>query len=303
MQSSKKLPISRKKTGIKNVKNEKLKKLLNNKTVLITGGAGSLGSALAKYLLNFPIKSIRVLDNNEHSLFKLKRSLNDSRVRYLLGNILDKDRVELAGFGTDIIIHTAAIKNIEITEYNPIDTIDVNVNGTINMITSVIKNKPKFFINISTDKVADSSTLYGNTKQLGERLTNWAGKHILTTKFATIRLGNIIETRGNVFEVWKEQVENNQPLTITDPKMERYFFHMDEAVDFIVKCLTQINQGEIFIPKMKSYNIKNLASKISKKQKVIGTRQGEKFLEILITNEEKRIAKEKENMWIIQNYT
>jgi UDP-N-acetylglucosamine 4,6-dehydratase/5-epimerase len=279
-----------------------LTKLLKNKVILITGGAGSLGSALTRELLNYPVKSIRVFDNNEHALFKLKRPLNDPRVRLLLGNILDKDRIELAGFEVDIVIHTAALKNIEITEYNPIDTIDVNVNGTINMIKSVIKNKPKIFINISTDKVAESSTLYGNTKQLGERLTNWAGPHILTTKFATVRMGNIIETRGNVFEVWNDQLKNKQPLTITDPKMNRYFFHMDEAVDFIFNCMTKVNRGEIFVPKMKLFNVKDLALKISKNHKIIGPRQGEKLQEILITEDEKKISQEKTDMWIIQNY-
>ena len=124
----------------------KLKKILKNKVVLITGGAGSIGSSLTKILLNYSVKSIRVFDNNEHALFKLSHSLDDSRVQPLLGDILNKDRVELAVLDVDIIIHTAALKNIEITEYNPIETIDVNVNGTINLIKSVIKNKPKIFI-------------------------------------------------------------------------------------------------------------------------------------------------------------
>ena len=283
-------------------KKSQLTKLLKNKVILITGGAGSLGSALTKELLNYPVKSIRVFDINEHAMFQLKSSLNDVRVRFLLGNILDYDRIELAGHEADIIIHTAALKNIEITEYNPIDTIDVNVNGTINLLKSVIKNKPKIFINISTDKVAESSTLYGTTKQLGERLINWAGPHILTTKFGTIRLGNIIETRGNVFEVWKKQVENKQPLTITNPKMNRYFFHMDETINFILSCLTKANKGEIFVPKMKLFNIKDLALKISKNYKIIGNRQGEKLQEILITEDEKKISQEKTDMWIIQNY-
>jgi len=279
-----------------------LTKLLKNKVILITGGAGSLGSAITTEILNYPIKSIRVFDNNEHSLFKLKRSINDRRVRFLLGSILDKDRIDFACSDVDIVIHTAALKNIEITEYNPMDTIDVNVNGFMNMIKSVIKNKPEIFINISTDKVAESSTLYGNTKQLGERLTNWAGPHVLATKFATVRLGNIIESRGNVFEVWNEQLENKQPLTITDPKMNRYFFHMNEAIEFILKCMTKVNRGEIFVPKMKLYNIKKLALKISKNLKVVGPRQGEKLEELLITEEEKRISQEKTDMWIIQNY-
>ena len=283
-------------------KKPQLTKLLKNNVVLITGGAGSLGSAITAEILNYPVKSIRVFDNNEHSLFKLKRSINDRRVRFLLGSILDKDRIDFACSDVDIVIHTAALKNIEITEYNPMDTIDVNVNGFMNMIKSVIKNKPKIFINISTDKVAESSTLYGNTKQLGERLTNWAGPHVLTTKFATVRLGNIIESRGYVFEVRNEQLENKQPLTITDPKMNRYFFHMNEAIEFILKCMTKVNRGEIFVPKMKLYNIKKLALKISKNLKVIGPRQGEKLEEILITEEEKRISQEKTDMWIIQNY-
>lgn len=279
-----------------------LKKLLKNKVVLITGGAGSIGSSLTKTLLNYPVNSIRIFDNNEHALFKLSHSVDDPRVKPLLGDILDKDRVELAVLGTDIIIHTAALKNIEITEYNPIETIDVNVNGTINLIKAVIKNKPKIFMNISTDKVAESSTLYGATKQLGERLTNWAGPHVHTTKFATVRLGNIIETRGNVFEVWNEQVQNNQPLTITDKKMKRYFFHMDEAIDFILRCTLLVNKGEIFVPKMKLYTITELASKISKNHKIIGPRQGEKLQEILITEEEKKNSKENKDMWVIQNY-
>ena len=281
----------------------KLKKLLKNKVVLITGGAGSIGSSLTKTLLDYSVKSIRVFDNNEHALFKLSHSLNDSRVEPLLGDILNKDRIELAVLGSDIIIHTAALKNIEITEYNPIEAIDVNVNGTINLLKSIIRNKSQIFINISTDKVAESSTLYGTTKQLGERLTNWAGAHINTTKFATVRLGNIIETRGNVFEVWNEQIENNLPLSITDPKMKRYFFHMNEAVDFIIQSMLHVNKGEIFVPKMKLHKITDIASKLSKNQKIIGPRQGEKLQEILITEDEKKISKEKENMWIIQNYS
>jgi len=294
---------------MKKKKNEKLiskfmiKNELQNKIILITGGAGSIGSALTKELINYPVKSIRIFDNDEYSLFQLKQSLNSSKIDLLLGDILDKDRIDFAVKDVDIIIHTAALKNIEITEYNPFQTIDTNVNGTVNLLKMAIKHKPKKFINISTDKVVESSTLYATTKQIGERLTSWAGKHMKNTKFATIRFGNIIETRGNVFEVWKKQSGNNQALTITDPKMKRYFFHMDEATNFIIQCLVQMKTGEIMIPKMKLYNIKDLATKISKKQKIIGFRQGEKLQEILITDEEKKNAQNKENMWIIKQYS
>ena len=277
-----------------------LTKELKNKVILVTGGAGSIGSALVERILSYPVKSVRILDIDEHALFKLKRKLNDSRLRMLLGNILDKDRIEMAGKDADIIIHTAAIKNIEISEFNPIETIDVNINGTVNLIKSVINNKPKKFLNISTDKAAESSTLYGTTKQLGEKLTSWAGAHIESTKFASVRFGNVMETRGNVFEVWDEELKNNKPLSITDPKMKRYFFHIDEAVDFVLKCLTVMNKGEILVPKMKSYNIKDMAKNISTKQKIIGLRSGEKLDEILITETEKQKSTERKDMWIIQ---
>lgn len=279
-----------------------IKNELKNKIILITGGAGSIGSALTAELLNYPVRSIRVFDNDEHSLFQLKQSLNNSKIDLLLGDILDKDRVDYAMKDVDIVIHTAALKNIEITEYNPLQTIDTNVNGTVNLLKMAIKHNPKKFINISTDKVVESSTLYATTKQIGERLTSWAGKHMKNTKFATIRFGNVIETRGNVFEVWKKQSENNQPLSITDPKMKRYFFHMDEATNFIIQCIVQMKTGEIMIPKMKLYKIKDLATKISKKQKIIGFRQGEKLQEVLITDEEKKNAQNRGNMWVIKQY-
>ena len=278
-------------------------KELKNKNILITGGAGSIGSVLVKEILEFPIRTVRVLDIDEHALFKLKRSINDSRLRLLLGSITDKERIEMAGYEVDIILHLAAIKNIEISEFNPIETIDTNVSGMINLLKMSMRNKPKKFLNISTDKAADASTLYGTTKQMCERLVSWAGIHIEKTKFSSIRLGNIMETRGNVFEIWEEEKKNNKPLSITDPKMERYFFHVNEAVDFIIGCIPIVNAGEIFIPKMKSYNIKDLASKISKKHKIIGLRQGEKLEEILITQEEEKNAEEKENMWIVRQYS
>jgi UDP-N-acetylglucosamine 4,6-dehydratase/5-epimerase len=296
------------KSEIQDMVNKKIKantnimKELKNKTILITGGAGSVGSVLVKKILEFPVKTVRVLDVDEHALFRLGRSVNDPRLRLLLGSINDKERIEIAIIDVDIILHLAAIKNIEISEFNPIETIETNVNGMINLLKTSLKNKPKKFLNISTDKAAEASTLYGTTKQICERLTSWAGVHTDQTKFASVRLGNIMETRGNVFEIWEEEMKNKKPLSITDPKMERYFFHVDEAVDFIIKCIPLVNMGEIFIPKMKSYNIKDLASKISNNHKIIGLRQGEKLEEILITEKEKNGAKEKEDMWIVRQY-
>jgi len=286
--------------------NQKLNKKfvgeLRNKTVLITGGAGSLGYELTREILRYPVNSVRVLDINEHALFQMNRHIKNSKLRLLLGSILDKERVEMAGSKADIIIHAAAVKNIEITEFNPIESVDVNVNGTINLIKMAIRNKPKKFLNISTDKAAEPSTLYGTTKQLSEKITSWAGHHIKETKFASARFGNIIETKGNVFEIWNEEQDKGESLSLTNPAMQRYFFHVNEAVNFVLKSLTMTNKGEIFVPKMKSYSIKQMANKISQKHKVIGLRQGEKINEVLITNNEKKNAKELNDAWIITPY-
>jgi len=279
----------------------KIVKELKGKTILITGGAGSVGSILIKKILEYPVKQLRVIDIDEHGLFLLNRTIKDSRIRLLLGNINDKDRIEMAGKDVDVIIHIAAIKNIEISEYNPIETIETNVNGTVNLIKMAMKNKPKKFLNISSDKAVDSSTMYGATKLLSERITSWAGLHLNPpTKFATARFGNVIETRGNVFEVWNDELKNNKPLSLTHPEMERFFFHVEEAAGFILDCLPFVDKGEIIIPKMKSHKIKKLAKKFSKKQKIIGLRKGEKLKEVLVSEAEKKMMVEKENLWIIK---
>ena len=281
--------------------NSSIKKELKGKTILVTGGAGSIGSHLTKKILEYPVNSVRILDIDEHALFKLGRTLKDSRLRLLLGTISDKERLEMACNNVDIIFHTAAIKNIEISEFNPIETIETNINGTVNLIKTTMKTKPKKFINISTDKAAESTTLYGTTKNLGEKLTTWAGQVLKPMKYASVRFGNVIETRGNVFEVWDEEIKQEKPLSITHPEMKRYFFSIDEAVNFVLKCLLLVNQGEIFIPKMKSFKISDLANKVSTNHKIIGLRPGEKIDEVLLTENEKKNGIEKKDMWILQN--
>ena len=283
---------------------KKLEKELKNRTILVTGGAGSVGAVLVKKILQYPVTQVRIIDIDEHALFQLKRSISDNRIRLLLGNITDKERIEMAGQNVDIVIHAAAIKNIEISEYNPIETIDVNINGTINMIKMTMKNNPKKFLNVSTDKAVNSSTIYGASKLITERITSWAGIHLNPpTKFASVRFGNVIESRGNVFEVWNKELEAKQPLSVTDPEMNRYFFHVEETVDFILNCLPLIDGGEVFVPKMKNYKIKDLAKKISKNYKIIGVRRGEKINEVLMTDKEMKEAVEKDNMWIIKNHS
>ena len=278
-----------------------LKTELKNKVILVTGGSGSIGSALVARLLKYPVKSVRVLDINEYELFNLKRLINNPKLRLFLGSIDDKDRVEIACNGVDIIFHLAAAKNIEITEYNPIETINTNINGIINLIQMTIKNKPKKFINLSTDKAANPTTLYGSTKQISEQLTSWATTK--DTKFASVRFGNVLDTRGGVFELWQNQVKENKPLSITDVAMERFFIEKEKAITYILKCMMLANDGEIFVPKLKSFKMIDLANAISKKHKIIGMRYGEKINEELLTEQEKTNAEETKEMWIIKQHT
>ena len=278
-----------------------LKTELKNKVILVTGGSGSIGSALVARLLKYPVKSVRVLDINEYELFNLQRLIDNPKLRLFLGSVDDKDRVEIACNGVDIIFHLAAAKNIEITEYNPIETINTNINGIINLIQMTIKNKPKKFINVSTDKAANPTTLYGSTKQISEQLTSWATTK--DTKFASVRFGNVLDTRGGVFELWQNQVKENKPLSITDVAMERFFIEKEKAITYILKCMILANDGEIFVPKLKLFKMIDLANAISKKHKIIGMRYGEKINEELLTQQEKRIAKETKEMWIIKQHT
>lgn len=280
---------------------KKLKTELKNKVILVTGGSGSIGSALVTRLLKYPVKSVRVLDINEYELFNLKRLINNPKLRLFLGSVNDKDRVEIACNGVDIIFHLAAAKNIEITEYNPIETINTNINGIINLIQMTIKNKPKKFINVSTDKAANPTTLYGSTKQISEQLTSWATTK--DTKFASVRFGNVLDTRGGVFELWQNQVKENKPLSITDVAMERFFIEKEKAITYILKCMMLANDGEIFVPKLKLFKMIDLANLISKKHKIIGMRYGEKINEELLTEQEKTNAEETKEMWIINQHT
>ena len=189
--------------------------IFNNKVILVTGGVGSIGSHIVKTLLKYNPKQIRVFDIRETELVDMQRELiNHNNLSFLLGDIRDKERLNFAMKKVDMVFHAAALKHVPACEYNPFEAVKTNVYGTQNMIDAAINNNVGRVVNISTDKAADASTLYGTTKQLGERLTSWAGAHIQSSKFASVRLGNVMETRGNVFEIWKEESENNQPLSI-----------------------------------------------------------------------------------------
>lgn len=275
--------------------------MFDDETVLVTGGAGSIGSQLVRKLLDHPVRSVRVFDNDEYGLFLLNRRLKDDRLRLLLGNIIDRERVKLALRGVDVVYHLAAVKNIEISEFNCPQCVRTNVDGTINLIECAFESKPRRFLFCSSDKAVEYTLLYGATKFLGERITLWAHRVQDDTMFSVARFPNVRETRGNVFEVFEEQRRQGKPLTLTHPEMRRYVMGVDEAVDFIVKVSETMKGGEIFVPaNVEEYKISDIARGLSAEVEIVGARVGEKISERLMTPEEEKAAVREGSMWVIR---
>ena len=255
--------------------------------VLITGAAGSLGRHLVnEYLQNGYI--VRAYDNNEAALAQLKTNFPDIRAIY--GSITDLNRLEQAMVGVDSVISVAAMKNLMITEDNPKETIETNINGTYNVAVAAVTQKIRKAIFISSDKAVESISLYGHSKLVGESLWIWNNKHSKNTTFTIIRSGNFKESQGNVFETWDRQVKDGKKITLTDPQMERYFIPTIDVARFVLQVEDIMQGGEIYIPKMELYNMRDLADEYAKKHgcgiKIIGVREGEKLIEKLYTQEE-----------------
>lgn len=263
---------------------------------LITGGAGSLGKEIVNRL---PGSTVRVLDIDEAGLSDLKETNPD--IRCLYGDITNRERVDLAMKDIDVVIHTAALKNINITEYNLPELINTNVIGTRNLVLSAIENKVKQFILISSDKAVYPTTAYGTTKLLGENLAKWAGKIQDYTKFTIIRPGNFWKSKGNVFEVWEKQKARGQYLTVTHEGMLRYFIEAGEVANIIIGlCGYTPCYNSTVIPKMNLYVIGEELRKRYKGEpiKIIGLRSGEKLNEALWTSDERVI--ESDTFWTVK---
>lgn len=284
----------------------------SGKTILITGGSGSIGSYLTEAILQTDCKVVRVLSNNEYELFKLEKKFPDSKkLRLFLGDIRDKDRLRVAVDGVDIVFHAAALKHVPLCEFNPFDAIQTNVLGTQNMIEACIQSNVEKFVFISTDKASSPLSTLGATKLLAERLTisAMAYRRSLTRPIMyCIRFGNVIGTRGSVLELFIEQVRNNEALTITNNEMTRFTMTKKEAVELILSTVGIAKGGEIFVLKMKALKILDLAkavislySKNAQEHKIIETeiRDGEKLHESLITKEEISRFREYDGMYVL----
>ena len=284
---------------------DKYKDFFKNKRILITGGTGSLGNAITPELLKCDIQGLIIFSRDELKQYNMKQKFKSNKhsrkLHFFIGDIRDKDRLNLALVNVDIVIHAAALKRVDSIEYNPMEAIKTNIIGTQNLIESSILNKVKLFMSISTDKAVNPFNLYGGTKFCLEKLTissnNFSGN---TTKFSVSRYGNVLGSRGSVVEIFDNLRKNNKTITITDSDMTRFTIDMPDAVEFILDNIVNMVGGEIFVPKLPSYNIKTLAKYFTNDEpKIIGLRPGEKLHEEMIGKYESFFTKVLNNKYVI----
>lgn len=294
---------------------KQLRKIFKNKKILVSGGTGSVGSQIVKKLLEYDPRVVRIFSNDEDGTFKLKQEIGFNRkTRFLIGDIREKERLQLAMEDIDIVYHAAALKHVPLCEYNPFEAIKTNVIGTQNVIESAFYNDVDRVINISTDKAVNPVNTMGATKLLAEKLIIDAneGKGAKSTIFSCVRFGNVLFSRGSVVPLFKKQINEKKLITITDPKMTRFVMSIPNTINLIFKATLMAKGGEIFVLKMPVVKLGDLADVVIKKyskkynykdndikKHVIGPRPGEKMFEELMTENEGKMAFETDDMLII----
>lgn len=270
--------------------------------ILITGGAGSIGTRLVTKLLEHNPHSLRVMDSSEYNLFRLRELVKrDERVRMLLGNVRSKERMRMAVRGVDIVIHMAAIKHIDIAYYNIEEAIMTNIYGTSNVVhTCMDEPSVKKVVFISSDKAVNPTGLYGVTKLIGEKLFHWASDIQTEKAFGILRFGNVFESSGNVFEVWKMQKQKGLPVSVTSKEMKRYFWTLRDCVNFTMKSINTMQNGDTFVPKMQKHSIYDLAIKRGFSVKLTSPRRDEKYDEDLMTVLERKTAEDRGSFWLLK---
>lgn len=280
--------------------------MFDNKNILITGGTGSFGKKYVETILsNYKPKKIVVFSRDELKQFEMSQKFNDKCMRYLIGDVRDSNRLESVCQGIDYIIHAAALKHVPIAEFNPTECIKTNINGAENVINAAIKNNVPKVIALSTDKAANPINLYGATKLASDKLfvaaNNMVGKN--DTKFSVVRYGNVVSSRGSVIPFFKKLIDGGaKELPITDVEMTRFLITLQSGVNFVLKNFERMQGGEIFVPKIPSMKIVDLATALAPnlKHKIIGIRPGEKLHEVMCPADDSHLTFEFEDHFVIQ---
>lgn len=276
-----------------------------DKVVLVTGGTGSFGKKFIKIMLQEyrPAKLI-VLSRDELKQHEMRQAgFDDRSLRYFIGDVRDQQRLRRAFNGVDIVVHAAALKQVPACEYNPMEAIKTNILGSSNVIEAALDAGVTKVIALSTDKAVNPVNLYGATKLAAEKLfvqsNSYAGG--TATRFSCVRYGNVVGSRGSVVPVFLKQRDNGE-VTITDERMTRFWISLEQAVHFVVRCTEQMLGGEVFVPKIPSMTVLDLAKAIAPKAHIntIGIRPGEKLHEVLISDDEARSTIELEDMYVVQ---
>lgn len=261
--------------------------VFNGKTVLITGGTGSFGKKFIEILLKkYAPKKVIVYSRDELKQFEMQQKFNQPSMRYFIGDVRDESRLLHAMEGVDYVVHAAALKQVPAAEYNPMECIKTNVGGAQNVINAALYAKVKKVIALSTDKAANPVNLYGATKLCSDKLFTAANNFVgaKETRFSVVRYGNVVGSRGSVVPFFRRlAAEGAKELPITDPRMTRFWLRLEDGVDFVLKSFARMQGGEIFIPKIPSMRITDLAEAIAPGMptKVVGIRPGEKLHEVM----------------------
>ena len=281
--------------------------MLNDKNILITGGTGSFGKKCTEIILErYKPNRLIIFSRDELKQFEMAQQFPDSKydcIRYFIGDVRDKERLYRAFQNVDFVIHAAALKQVPAAEYNPFEAIKTNINGAQNVINVAIDQGVKRVIALSTDKAANPINLYGATKLCSDKLfiagNCYVGRD--ETRFSVVRYGNVLGSRGSVIPFFLKERETGV-LPITDPKMTRFWITLEQGVNFVLQCFDRMVGGELFVPKIPSMNIMDLAKTVCPncKTKVIGIRPGEKLHEVMVPKDESHRTLEYDNYYIIQ---
>jgi len=276
---------------------------LKEKTILVTGGTGSFGRKFITKILQMDVKKIIVFSRDELKQFEMAKEFTDPRIRFFIGDVRDKDRLLRAFEGVDIVIHAAALKHVGACEYNPFEAIKTNIYGAQNIIEAALEKGVEKVIALSTDKAASPVNLYGATKLASDKLfvaaNSYAG--MKKTRFAVVRYGNVVGSRGSVVPFFKKVKETGK-IPITDERMTRFWITLDQGVQFVIDNLGRMKGGEIFVPKIPSMKVTDLAKAIAPDCEVefIGIRPGEKLHETMITEDDARRTLDFGTYYVIQ---